>query len=123
MLSYRLGGNTPAEYGVAALARSAELPSVEVRVAIGALRADIGEHPAYVTGTARHRGVHAAKRIAGLSVVLKLGLGSKRGPACGGVAVLTSNLDRAVRIPGGPGDLSAADACAHQAQQDEESRT
>lgn len=59
----------PPEHGVALFAICAQLPPVNIRVAILAALANIGKDGLDMTLCAGHRPVHAAKRITGLIVI------------------------------------------------------
>lgn len=69
-------------------------------MAVRAARAHVFEDQAHMAFGARNFGVHAAERITCL-VMIELGVGANRLPACVGVAFLTWNRDWTVRI----GDL------------------
>ena len=59
-----LGGDFPSGNGVAVLAGGAELPAVDIGVAIRALLSNVGEDRLRVAQAAGHAFVHAAQRIA-----------------------------------------------------------
>lgn len=69
-------------------------------MAVRAARAHVFEYQAHMAFGARNFGVHAAERITCL-VMIELGVGANRLPACVGVAFLTWNRDWTMRI----GDL------------------
>ena len=129
-----LNGNLPAGDGVALRAIRSELPSVEVRMAIGAILADVGENRFDVAARARNLLMQAAQRILG-RIVIEFGDRADGRPACCRVAVLAGNIERAVgtllwlalsrkgRHSGGnhqpntepPGDLrDSANNCPHK---------
>lgn len=93
----RLHLDVPAEHGVTLLAIGAELPPMNISVAIRTLRAYIAEYRFGVAIDASHLGVHAAQRIAGL-VVIKFRNRPDRLPARKGVAILAGDRDGAMRI-------------------------
>ena len=96
VLLYGLQGNTPAAHRVALFALAAKLPSVEIRMTIGAVHAHIAENQFCVALSAIHRNVHPPKGKACL-VVGEIGGGANGLPAGGGVAVFARNAQRAVR--------------------------
>lgn len=69
MLADSLNGDTPSLDGVALLAISSHLAAMDVRVAIGALRADVTEYQAGVTLATRNIRMHAAEGILRLAVI------------------------------------------------------
>ena len=85
---------------MALLALRAELTPVDIRVAIGALRAHVGKHKAGVAQAAFHFLVQAAEREAGL-VVVEFRDVANRLPACEGVAVLALLTQITVRAARG----------------------
>ena len=87
----------PALHRVAALAIGAELTAMNVGVAIGAFGAYILKDHTGMALAATDLLVHPAQRIA-CSVVVKLGVGPDRFPTRVGVAVLTGNRQRAMRV-------------------------
>lgn len=91
MVLDRLHGYLPAVDAVARLALGAHLPSMNVRVAIGAPGTGVGEHRLGVALRAGHARVHPAQGIAG-SVVIEFGNRADRLPPNCGVAVLASNV-------------------------------
>lgn len=82
-----LRGYLPALHRVALLAIGAELAPVNVSVAIRAMGAHVLEHHRRVALGAAHFLVHAAQRIPCL-VVIELGHGPDRFPACVSMTVL-----------------------------------
>ena len=100
VLLHGLQRDLPAFYRVALLALRAELPAVDVGMAVRALRAHVGEHQARMTQAALHGFVHAAQWITRLVVVefreIADGL-----PAREGVAILAGLVQRAVRAARG----------------------
>lgn len=91
-----LNGNLPTRDRVALRAIRSELSTVEVRMAIGAILADVGENRFDVAASARNLLMHAAQRIS-RRVVIKFGDRADGRPACRRVAVLAGNIERAVR--------------------------
>lgn len=87
---------TPSLYGVAGLALSSELAPVNVRMAIGALGADIGEHQTHVALFAGDAGMQPAEWVLRL-VMVKLWQAAQRRPGRKGVAILAGNTQIAVR--------------------------
>jgi hypothetical protein len=71
MAADRLNGNIPALDGVAGIAIRSELPAVNVRVAVRAFLADVGENQFDMALGALHFFVHALQRV-GRLVVIKL---------------------------------------------------
>ena len=88
-----LGGDFPSGNGVAVLAGGAELPAVDIGVAIRALLSNVGEDRLRVAQAAGHAFVHAAQRIAGLNSVVELRYGPDGSPTGGGVAIAARNLE------------------------------
>ena len=76
----------------------AHLAAVNIRVAIRAILAHVGEDGFRVAFRAAHFFMHSAKRIT-RGVVIEFGDGANRGPACAGMAVLARNGQRPVRTP------------------------
>jgi hypothetical protein len=99
MLSYRLHRYTPAANRVAGIALAAELPFVNVGVAVGALRADVAEDQFGVTTTAADRHMESAEWKAGFHMV-KVGDRPDRFPAGRSVTVLAGDGQRAVGTSG-----------------------
>jgi len=96
---YPLDGNIPAPHGVALRAIRAHLPLVNVRVALFAILAHIGEHRLEMALRALNFLVHLAQRIAGF-VVIEFRNRTDRAPARSGVAILARNGERSVRTTG-----------------------
>lgn len=69
----------------------AQLPPVNIRVAILAALSNIGEDRLHVALRARNRLMHAEQRISRL-IVIELRNGSRRLPRIGGMAVLTGKV-------------------------------
>ena len=78
----------------------AHLAAMNVRVAVGAIFADVGENRLHVALSAGHFFVHAAQRVFGF-VVIKFGNSADGPPASGGVAILAGNGERAMGIASG----------------------
>jgi len=93
----RLHRDVPAVHRMALFAIGAELPPVNVSVAIRTRGANILEHQLRMTLNALDFLVHTPKRIASL-IVVKFGDGTDGLPAGGGVAIFARNVDRAVGI-------------------------
>jgi len=100
MLLHGLQRDFPAFDRVALFALRAELPAVNIGVAVRALRAHVGEDQARVTQAALHGFMHAAQRIACLVMVefRKIANGLPTGE---GVTVLAGLVQRAVRAARG----------------------
>ncbi len=96
MLLDLLDRDLPAPHRMALLAVGAQLPLVNIRVAILASLPDIGEHGLDVALGAGHRYVHAAQGVPGL-VVIEFRNRADRPPPARRVAVLTGNVQIAVR--------------------------
>jgi len=90
MLLYVLNGDLPSTDGVTLLAVRAQLPLVNVGVAILAALSNVSENRPDVTFSATHRLMHAAQRIFCL-VVIEFRNSSDRFPCARRVAVLTRN--------------------------------
>ena len=100
MLLHGLQRDLPAFYCVALLALCAELPAVNIGMAVRTLRAHVGEDQTCVTQPALHRFVHAAQWIARLVMVefRKIADGLPTGES---VTILASLIQRAVRAARG----------------------
>lgn len=96
MVLDRLHVHLPALHRVAALAVGTHLAAMEVSVTVGALHPDVRKHQAGMALPAAHVHVHAAQRIL-CFVVIEFGNGSQRTPRGVRVAVLTSQVEGAVR--------------------------
>ena len=96
MLLDVLHRNSPPFHVVAVLAVRSKLAAVNVGVAIRAFRAGIAEHQVRVTLPAGDSFVHAAQRKLGL-IVIKFGNAANRLPRGKGMAVLTGEIQVAVR--------------------------
>ena len=94
----------PSADGMALFAIRAQLPFVNVSMAVLAALTDTREDHFDVTLGASHGGVHTAQRIARL-VMVELGNGADRPPAIRGVAVLARDRQAAVRTVPYFGDL------------------
>lgn len=97
MVLDRVYRDLPTLYRVATLAVCAELTAMNVCVAIRALLTYILEDQTGMTFAAAYFFVHAAQGIPRL-VMVKLGVGSNWFPTCVGVAILTRDRERAMRI-------------------------
>src|SRR5215470_12025966 len=69
---------------------------MNVCVAILATLADVGKHHLYVASCASHSSMHAAQRIAGLTVI-ELRNRADRPPSIRGMAILAGNCQLAMR--------------------------
>jgi hypothetical protein len=94
-----LNGDIPALHRVALRAIWSHLAAMNVRVAIGAILAYVGEHWLDVALNALHFFVHAAEGIAGFAVI-EFRRGFNGSPAGGSVAVFARHGEWAVRIAG-----------------------
>jgi hypothetical protein len=94
-----LGGNLPALYAVALLATGAELTLVDIGMAIGALVTYIRKYRFDVALGTGDSLMQPTQRIPGL-IVVKFGRVSDRLPSAQGVAILTRDIERAVRTSG-----------------------
>ena len=93
----------PALNGVAVFARGAHLPAVEIGVAGGALTAGVLEDQvALWQETQVTFAVHPPQWVRSVGVVIELDTGAQRPPCGRCVAVLTTHVDRPVRIAGMP---------------------
>jgi hypothetical protein len=99
VILYLLNGNIPALHGVALRAIRAHPPLVNVRVALFATLADIGEHRLDVALRAFHFLVQAPQRIIRF-VVIEFRNRANGLPARGGVTVLARNRQGTVRTLG-----------------------
>jgi len=93
--SYRLQGNLPAFYRVALFALRSKLAPMNVRVAVTAFRADVGEDQAAVALLAGDPLVETAQRVARL-VMVKLDDVAERFPGGESVAVLAGDIQTPV---------------------------
>jgi len=100
MLLDVLHGNTPALHAVAVLASSAELPAMDIGVAVGAFCARVREHQIAVALPAADPFVHAAQGELGL-VVVKLRNVADGLPGRESVAVLAGEIQIAMRAARG----------------------
>jgi len=99
----RLNGEVPSLYRVAVFAIGAHLPAMDVGMAVCAMLGHLFENQVHVALGAGNLLVHAAQRVAG-KVVIELRHGADRLPTCVGMAVLTWDSDRSMRIDHlGPG--------------------
>jgi len=96
VVANRLDINLPALHGMALLAIGSKLPTMNIRMAIGAARTHVAEDQTGVALRAAHVGVHAPQGIPGL-VVVELGLGADRFPTSKRVAILAGAVQRPVR--------------------------
>jgi hypothetical protein len=91
-----LRGNLPALYAVALLTTGAELTLVDIRVAIGALVTYIRKYRFDVALGAGDSLMQPTQRVPGL-IVVKFRRVSDRLPSAKGVAILTRDIQAAVR--------------------------
>jgi hypothetical protein len=98
VILHRSRGNPPSLNRVAVLALSAELASVEIRVAGRTLRPSFGKNSRNVARITGHVLMHPAQWELG-SVVVELGLSAQGREACSGVTVLARDRNRPMRIP------------------------
>ena len=96
----RLQGNRPAAHVVTTLAVGAHLAAMDVGMTVSASCAGVGEHHLGMASGARYTLVRSDQGIAGL-VVIEFRNGSYRFPADRGMAVLTGDLQSAMRAPRG----------------------
>ncbi len=94
-----LGGNLPALYAVALLATGAELPLVDIGMAIGALVTYIREYGFDVALGTGDSLMQPTQRVPGL-IVVKFRRVSDRLPSLEGMAILTGDIEGAVRTTG-----------------------
>lgn len=94
-----LDGDLPPPYGVARLAACSQLPFVNVRVAILASGARVGEHQAYVACRACYTLMKTPKGKGG-AVMIELQDIAKRFPGSQRVAVFARQVQSAVRAAG-----------------------
>ena len=87
-----LNRNLPAANGVALFAIRAQLPAVNIRVAILAAQADVAEHRFHVALRASDRRMHAAQRVPRL-VVIKFGNRADRLPGIRRMTVLAGEVE------------------------------
>ena len=87
----------PAADGVTLLAIGGHFAAVNIGVAVGALRADVAEDHFGVTVYAADAFMQSAQRKLGLGVVVELRHRANRLPSVDGVAVLTRDVQVAVR--------------------------
>jgi hypothetical protein len=99
VILHGLGSHAPSLDRVAILALRAELPPVEIRMAGGALRSCLGKNFRDVARITGYVLMHPAQREGCFLIVIKLRLCAERGPARGGVTILTGQREAAVRIP------------------------
>lgn len=97
VILHLLDGDVPTLNGVALGAIRSHLAAVNIRVAIGAILADVSEHRLEVALNAFHLFVHAAQGIVGF-VVVELGNGTDGAPTGGGVTVLARDRERAMGV-------------------------
>jgi hypothetical protein len=108
--------NLPAADRVTVFAGSGHFAAVNVRMAVGAFIADIGEHHLAMAVRAGHTLVHAAERKLGL-VVIELWHRADWFPSVHGVAVLTGDIQIAVGAAGLLGRLRRGSASHGRRQQ------
>lgn len=94
-----LQNDVPAFYGVTLLAVSPHLAAMNIGVTVSAIGTGVGEDGLGMTLGAGHAFVQTAQRVPGF-VVIELGDGADGLPTRGGMAVLTSNIQVAMRTAG-----------------------
>jgi len=92
-----LNGHFPAGHGVALLAIRPHLAPMNIRVAVRASCADVGEHGLGMALRASHTLVHSAERVTS-RLMIELGNTTDGFPACRGVTVLAGDSNGAVGI-------------------------
>jgi hypothetical protein len=90
--------HAPPLHRVAVLTLRAELPLVEIRVAICAPGSGLGKNFRYVARITRYILVHPTKLKVGFGIVIELKLRPKGGPTRSGVTVLTRERELPMRI-------------------------
>jgi hypothetical protein len=99
MIAYRLHSDAPTLNGVTRFAIGAELPAVDIGMAVCAFLAHVRKHQFDVALRARHFFMHAPKRIA-RRIMLKFRDTADRFPTQRGVAIFARNIESsAVGIP------------------------
>ena len=98
VIAHLLDRDIPALHGVASRAVRTHLAAMDVRVAIGAVLANVCEYWLNVALRALHFFVHAAERVFRL-VVIEFGDRADRTPTCRRVAVFARYVQRSVGIP------------------------
>jgi hypothetical protein len=96
VLLNRLHGNLPAQHRVALLAVGAKLPAMNIRMAIRAILADVGEYRLGMAAGTRNFFVHAAQGIL-RRVMIEFGDGANGRPACVRMAIFAWDCERTVR--------------------------
>ena len=109
-------GNLPAAHRVTALASRRHFAAMNIRMAVGALTPDIGEHHLGMAVYAVDALVQSAERELGL-VVVELRHRTNGLPSVNGVAVLTSDIQVAVGAAGLLGRLRRGSARGRRQQQ------
>ena len=100
VVTHLLDGDVPSLHRMALCAVRTHLSPMDVRMAIGAILANVGKDRLDVAGHAFHLLVHASERISGL-VMVKLGNWANGAPSGGRVTVFAGNIQRAMRIASG----------------------
>jgi hypothetical protein len=95
----RIHIRTPAVNRVAILATGAELPAMDIRVAISALLTNVSKNFSHVAGITRDILVHPAQWISRFPIVVKFNSLPDRRPTRGCVAVLAGDGQRPMRVP------------------------
>ena len=98
MLLDLLKRNLPAPHGVALVATGAELPTVDIGVAVRTFGAHVREDRLGMATRAGNLAVHAAQWVPCL-IVVKLWNAANGLPAAERVAILAGNVEVAVRAP------------------------
>jgi len=118
VLRNRLDRHLPAENRVTLSAVGAELSAVNVRMASGAILANVSENRFGMTPCARYFFVHSAQRIA-RGVVVELGNGTNRCPVGVRMAILARNVEWSVRTSAG---LSLSGSRRNEGQSEDHER-
>jgi hypothetical protein len=88
----------PAQNCMTVLALRSELALVKIGMAIRAPSTSFGKNFRYVARITRYILVHPTKLEVGFGIMIKLDLRAKRGPARGGVTVLTWKRELPMRV-------------------------
>lgn len=88
---------SPSIYRMAILAVATELTAMNISVAISALFTNVSEDFFHMAGITRNMFMHTPQWVLGLDVVIELRSLSNGRPTRGGVAILASDCQRAMR--------------------------
>jgi len=97
VVTHLLDGDVPSLHRMALCAVRSHLSPMDVRMAIGAILANVGKDGLDVAGHTFYLLVHASERISSL-VVVKFGNRANGAPSGGRVTVFAGNIQRAMRI-------------------------